>query len=64
MWGKGNKKKSTRRKEREVKQTDKQTNRQTENRKQKTENRKQKTLGFSKFIYKTMLRVELSEAFY
>jgi len=51
------KKKSTRRKEREVKQTDKQTNRQTEN-------RKQKTLGFSKFIYKTMLRVELSEAFY
>lgn len=50
-------KKSTRRKEREVKQTDKQTNRQTEN-------RKQKTLGFSKFIYKTMLRVELSEAFY
>ena len=56
MWGKGNKKKKHKKK-RERSEAD----RQTENRKQT--NRKQKTLGFSRFIYKTMLRVELSEAF-
>ena len=50
-------------KKRERSEADRQTDKQT-NTKQKTENRKQKTLGFSKFIYKTMLRVELSEAFY